>query len=84
MKLVARRVRAGRTVVRVGVTRGGRAVAAVQVVARRVSRRRVLAAARTNAAGRASLAFGGRRGRVRIAVPARPRCGAVGLSRRGS
>ncbi len=83
VKLVGTRVRARRTVVRVGVTRGGRAVSAVRVVARRISGRRI-AAARTNAAGRASLAFGARRGRVRIAVPARPGCAAVGLPRRAS
>ena len=83
LKLVGTRIRARRTVVRVGVTRGGRAVSAVKVVARRIGGRRI-AAARTNAAGRASLAFGARRGRVRIAVPARPGCAAVGLPRRAS
>ena len=83
VKLVGTRIRARRTVVRVGVTRGGRPcppsgwsrVASADGGSRRRGRTRP---------GRASLAFGARRGRVRIAVPARPGCAAVGLPRRAS
>ena len=75
LRVVTARTTSGKTRVRVRVTRRARALRAAHVIASPAGRKRVLASARTNRKGRATLAFRFRRpDRVRVAVRGRADC----------